>query len=138
DNGDFLVVRHQTMKELNEETARTHKALRVLFDNPTKVWKWMVLATAPRYFVNNVIGNGLMYAMAGNPIGTTRAMSRAILDLHGERTLRKGMTDIEAAQRNLTGDWVDTFHSATTEGFGREVMRDLKLHERFGNKAVRN
>lgn len=136
-DGNYLVVRTRSIKDIQEEAARTHKAVRILFDNPTKVWKWAVLATAPRYFVNNVVGNGIMYGMAANPIDTTRAMFLSIRQMHGNRQALKSLHEVEQAQVAIIGDWVDKWYSAATEGFGHEVTRDMKLHERYKNPALR-
>jgi hypothetical protein len=60
-NGKALIVPRSVPELLGTEGANTSKLMRVLYHNPTTVWKTLLLGYSPRYFVNNAVGNLLMY-----------------------------------------------------------------------------
>lgn len=57
-------------------------------------------------------------------------MYTTISQIHGEHAANRALSDVEKAQRSITGDWVDRQYLATTQGFGKQATADLKLHEK--------
>jgi len=64
------------------EANNLQRAVRILYKNPTAVWKWAILGLSPRYFVNNFIGNNIMLGMALNPVETLRGMYMHMQAVH--------------------------------------------------------
>lgn len=122
--GNYLVVHIKTLDDAIKQSAKTNAAVHAFFNTPTKVWKWMVLATAPRYFVNNIFGNALMLAMSADPVATTRGIYHTVRDIHGERVARKSLSVVDRALRSVTGDWIDKWFSGATTGFSHDVLMD--------------
>lgn len=110
-NGRVGIVRkglgQQAAKDLEGSVDLAHAIYRA----PLKVWKGMILGLAPRYFVNNVIGNAGMYAAATNPVEFTRGVLGAMKSVHGirktARAERQMGTELDGIMaKYLPEDWV--------------------------------
>jgi len=123
--GNYYVMRTKSLEDWLNEAANTHRALNALYKTPTKVWKWLVLATVPRFFVNNVVGNSILYAMSANPVATSKGFYHAIRDMYGEAAARQAAGEIDRAMRKVTGDWIDKWYLAATQGFGGDIAKEL-------------
>jgi len=121
--GQYLVVRRDGVRNYLTEGRNSYGALHALWTKPTQVWKWLVLATAPRYFVNNTVGNMLMYAMSANPLRTSQGLYHVMADTIGQRVARRGMTGAEKAVAKLEGNWQDKWYLGSTGGFISEVTQ---------------
>jgi hypothetical protein len=89
EHGYYTLVRDGSPEAYVKEIERTHTLLKQVAKNPVRVWKLAILGFAPRYFVNNVVGNSLMYAAATNPVEFTRGVYEAIRSAHGIRAAAK-------------------------------------------------
>lgn len=76
-DGRPLVVRADGTEKWLNEGKNSSEFLDLVWNKPTMVWKAAVLAYSPRFFINNVIGNSLMYFMATNPAAAIRAVKDA-------------------------------------------------------------
>lgn len=121
--GQYLVVRRDGIRNYLKEGRNSYGALHALWTKPTQVWKWLVLATAPRYFVNNTVGNMLMYAMSANPLRTSQGLYHVMAQTIGERAARRGLTGAEKAVAKLEGNWQDKWYLGSTGGFISEVTQ---------------
>lgn len=146
----YLVVHSPTLHAMVKEGTNTYTALHALYYTPTKVWKWMILATAPRYFINNVVGNGLMVTASMNPVAMGRAMHDMIATAHGTAAARRSMNEVNRAVDKMVGDWVDKNYSAVHLGFSSDIMKyekdwkgrgvppySLARHEKINNPVLR-
>lgn len=129
----YLLVRRRNLDDYIREANNSYSFLHTAAKFPTKLWKWSILATSPRYLVNNVFGNHLMYMMSANPVSTIRGMHDAIKDIHGNHVALKGLSEIDKAQRAITGDWIDKHYLGTTQGFSHEQMKDIGIGRRGVN-----
>jgi hypothetical protein len=88
-NGRVAVVRKGLGDQMKHEVEMSAKVAETIYRAPLTAWKGFILAAAPRYFVNNVIGNAGMYAAATNPVEFTRGVIGAIRSSRGIRASRK-------------------------------------------------
>lgn len=79
-NGNFRVV--SAPDQVAKEALFSHAVLKTLISQPTKVWKYLILGTSPRYFVNNFVGNTLMLAAATNPVAMVRGFHDYMRTVH--------------------------------------------------------
>jgi hypothetical protein len=119
---EFAVVRDS--RDVTRMAERSFNALKALHDKPLKVWKWMVLATAPRYFVNNVVGNSLMYAFSANPVAASRGMYHAIADIYGKKVALRGLRSIDREMARMMGDWQDKWYLGAHQGFAYDIAEE--------------
>jgi hypothetical protein len=115
EQGNYLVVPQHAGFDA-KEAIHSERALKLLYNNPTKVWKWAVLATAPRYFVNNAVGNMAMYMLDFGGHGATQGFVRAV------NQTRKGGRD-----------WQHRWFLQAHQGFTQDVLGELNT----GNKVTR-
>jgi len=85
EHGMVTVVRKGISDELKRQVEGSADLTGQIARSPLRVWKFFVLAGAPRYFVNNVIGNAGMYAAATNPVEFTRGVLEAVRSVRGVR-----------------------------------------------------
>lgn len=128
--GHYLMVRDGEMSALGQEAANATKTLRHLWETPTNIWKWSVLATRPAFFVNNTVGNVLMANAALGPAEFARNMITAIRNAHGvTKDIQRSMSlDRRTARaiRHTIGDPNDVidqlFMGPHRLGFGQEQL----------------
>ena len=120
-SGNYLVVRKDEVRNFIKEGRNTYAALDALWNKPTQVWKWLVLATAPRYFVNNVVGNAMMYAMSANPVATSRGLYHTMAATIGKHRALRGLSQVDKAMAKLDGDWQNRWYLGAHQGFSGEL-----------------
>jgi len=125
--GEYLVVNKHTAAKWSEEAGRSAKFVRKLYQRPTQVWKYLVLATRPAYFVNNAVGNTFMYTMAFGGAGAARGLVDAYRQVHGEAHTAKSLKGAQREIKKLSGDWQDKWYLGTHQGFAQDVMGDLTI-----------
>lgn len=124
EDGKFLIVRKNAMSGYFDEMRRGTDFLDYLWNKPTMIWKTAVLAYSPRFFVNNVVGNSLMYFMATNPAAATRGL----IEAYRENKHTAALSELEKLQggafkRNLAYE---------SQGFGA-----MEAAEDFGGGSIR-
>ena len=82
-NGRVGIVRKGLGQAAAKDFEGSVDLANAIYRAPLKVWKGMILGMAPRYFVNNMIGNAGMYAAATNPVEFTRGVLGAIKSSYG-------------------------------------------------------
>ncbi len=105
--GEYLMVHSDAMGAWGKELVNSSKVAKMFYHNPTTIWKYLVLGLSPRYFVNNVLGNTVMLAMSGNPVGMARAIhmhvtmtqGRKAADKNAEAMIRAAYGPTEAAEK---------------------------------------
>lgn len=88
-DGNLILVRKGIGDSISREIEGTAKLARAVYKAPLVAWKSFILAGAPRYFVNNVVGNAGMYAAATNPVEFTRGVIEAVRSVRGIRAAAK-------------------------------------------------
>jgi hypothetical protein len=91
-----LIVPEHVISRFGLEGANTSGLLKKLYTKPTSIWKHMILGYRPAYFVNNAVGNHLMYMMAHDPIAVVRGYRDALRQVHSERAVTKSLHKAEA------------------------------------------
>jgi hypothetical protein len=112
-NGHLLMVRKNAATVISNEYEHTGHLLHAINAAPMRAWKYMVLAQAPRYFVNNVVGNVGMLAAATHPVALTRGVLDAVRSVHGNRAAvrmaRKMNGEVDAEiERYMPQDFVNS------------------------------
>jgi hypothetical protein len=113
-DGNFRVV--SSPDKVAKEALFSHAVLKTLISQPTKVWKYLILGTSPRYFVNNFVGNTLMLAAATNPVAVVR-----------------GFNDYMRTVRHANADWAQQLSDLSAKGASAEDIALAKaLHNLRG------
>jgi hypothetical protein len=114
--GNLLLVRKGIGDTVSREMEGSAKLAEAIYRTPITVWKGFILAGAPRYFVNNVIGNAGMYAAATNPVEFTRGVAEAIRSTRGIRAAsrfeREAGRQMEAYLKKYLPDDIVSNHFA--------------------------
>jgi hypothetical protein len=63
----------------------SHGVVKLIYTNPTKVWKYLLLGASPRYFINNFVGNSLMLMAATDPVSLSKAFFDHVRTVHGAK-----------------------------------------------------
>ncbi len=105
ENGDLLMFRKSIPQEINNELEGTSQLAKKVGRAPTTIWKYLILAQAPRYFVNNVVGNTTMLAAATHPLALTRGILDAIRSTKGDAAA----TAAEKEMRTIAEKEVDKY-----------------------------
>lgn len=134
EEGNYLIVRQKTREDMVRAGVDTSKALYHFYTNPTKVWKWLILGTSPRYFVNNLFGNSLMLAMSANPVTTVRGMYHTTRQLAGEKAAQRSMSEVDRAVHRLTGDSIDRL--LNTSSFATDIGNQLYSAKTRAGRAL--
>lgn len=128
-NGHYLVVHKYVTRGATKEAENTYRALHALYHTPTRVWKWLVLASAPRYFVNNAVGNGLMLMFSHDPVSTLRGLHQAVADVHGSKVAEKSAANVaDAAMAHMAGTWQHKWYLGAHTG----LVHDLQHYGETG------
>jgi hypothetical protein len=140
-NGDYFMVHNTLMKSIYQEGDKSYKFMHAMVNSPTRVWKWAVLAMAPRYLVNNMVGNTFMLAAATNPYDFTKAMIQTVHDAHGVRAASRAAKDLGDTLNQfglkMAGDWQDRWYLGEHHG----LIDDLSKYAEgsfLRNKAAEN
>lgn len=123
-----LTVVHQKVPQLaSREASNSLRTLNLIYKQPTKLWKYLVLAQAPRYFVNNTIGNSMMLMASTRPDRLVRGIYHAVAAVHGvkaaERSARQAGDAIGAEQTRLVGTAYHKWYAGPNAGPGSELAR---------------
>lgn len=117
-----LIVPKHSIERFGFEGANSSKALKYLYRKPTTVWKHLILGYRPAFFVNNAVGNHLMYMMAHDPIAVVRGYRDALRQVHSERAVSKSLHKAEAVfkgqdfqNKYFKGQLTNTLADATLE-----------------------
>lgn len=135
-NGDYLIVSRAKTRSWYEEAVQSSRALRTMFRKPTEVWKWLTLATVPRYFVNNAVGNTFMYLASTGGLRGMRGLVDAQRQVFGEAKTRRGLSRADRALRKVQGDWQDRWYLGVHQGFGRDLMHTVEILDEGGKKKA--
>lgn len=149
-DGRVFMVRKELPAVMSNEIENTHRLLTLMHNAPLKAWKYMILAQAPRYFFNNVVGNTGMLAAATNPVALTRGVLDAIRSVKGDRAAVRAAREMEGevnAQitRWMPNDFVDQHFGYLTHsvigtdnalGFDRTASTRIKGGLRSGLHGV--
>lgn len=130
---EFAIVSRQSVKDYGEEGARSAHALAKIYNHTTEVWKWLTLATAPRYFVNNAVGNSFMYLAKHGGVRGFRGIVDAARQVKGERAVRASLSAAEKHVAKLygggIGGWQDRWYLGSHQGFGADLMSTIDMHK---------
>lgn len=96
-DGHYVVVPKTFADQLTGEFRRSESALRAIWEQPTKIWRAMVLGLRPGFFTNNIVGNYLLYALRHHGWASVKAWvsflkeigaRKALKELGGDNTFR--------------------------------------------------
>jgi hypothetical protein len=136
-DGTYAVAR--SAEEMAKEASNSYRAIHAIHSKPMMVWKWLVLAASPRFFINNVVGNTLMYVMATNPKASIEGIVHTIVQ--GKRSAaaqRAALTPLDRMLVKAQGDAIKQGWEHQTSGMAGHEMDELvgdSLEKRA--KAVR-
>jgi hypothetical protein len=105
EHGNLLMFRQSIPQEINNELEGTSQLAKKIGKSPTTIWKYLILAQAPRYFVNNVVGNTTMLAAATHPVALTHGILDAIRSTRGDAAA----TAAEKEMRTIAEKEVDKY-----------------------------
>ncbi len=123
-DGTYAVAR--SADEMAKEASNAYRAVHAIHGKPMQVWKWLVLAASPRFFVNNVVGNTLMYVMATNPKASVEGIVHSIVQ--GKRSAaaqRAALTPLDRMLVKAQGDAIKQGWEHQTAGFAGHNMSEL-------------
>lgn len=101
---NLYAVPKAAANELRGQFAKTHPAVRILWDKPADYWRFLVLAARPAWLVNNVVGNTAFSLLSGtSPSAYLKALQRKYLAAIPEDALGSGFTQTESWSTNLGG-----------------------------------
>jgi len=84
---------------------KSGKFVEMLVKKPTNVWKRLVLAPAPRYFVNNAVGNLFMFLTTSN-VHAVRALAEGYRNVLGDGTAYRALSKADRqVAKNLGAGW---------------------------------
>ena len=116
ENGMVTIMRKGHVDALRRDIDGAMELAKRVYMQPLKVWKMFILGQSPRYFINNVIGNAGMYAVATNPVEFSRGFLEAVKSVHGVKAAAR-------TERKM-GNEVDTLMA--------KYLPDEFVHEEFG------
>lgn len=141
ENGMVTIARKGAKTAYQDDIAGTAKLAEQIYKRPLKMWKFFILAGAPRYFVNNVIGNAGMYAAATNPVEFTRGILSAVKRMHGDAAARDMETQMTSTleklmNRHLPNEWISQNMGYLQHGaMGVEQTAGMGLRSPFSRQA---
>lgn len=95
-DGKVMIVPVHELKRLGKEGANSIKALDYIYRKPTALWKATILGYRPAFFVNNFVGNHMMYLMSQGGAHAFRGYVDALRQVHSERAVQKSLGKVEA------------------------------------------
>ena len=129
---EFAIVSRQSVKDYGAEGANSTHALAKLYNGTTEMWKWLTLATAPRYFVNNAVGNSFMYLAKHGGVRGFRGIVDAVRQVKGERAARASLSKAEQHVAKLygggVGGWQDRWYLGSHRGHAADMMSTIKTN----------
>lgn len=125
-DGTLKVLRDHTTNRYLDEAARSTGALGKVARGGTTVWKYAILAARPAYFVNNVVGNLLMYGVSAGPHGF-RGLVDAYRQVHGPAWTRGSLRKAERELRRHETDWQDKYFLGMHRGFAKDTSEFLNV-----------
>jgi hypothetical protein len=115
-NGNLRIVSKGDHARSSSEFLNSSKVVKMLYTEPTKVWRWFILGASPRYFVNNYVGNSIMMLAATDPVTFVKAFRSYMNILHNPEVAASGEAQILLDLRG--NNWIKK-HYAGEMGFGR-------------------
>lgn len=88
-DGTYPVVPKHDAATLGLEGARSSRAMRLIWEKPTRLWKIAMVGYAPRTIINNGVGNWMIYALRQGGDHAIAGLYDAIRVTKGERYARK-------------------------------------------------
>jgi hypothetical protein len=95
-----LADRH-TARNSGADAARSTNFLMQKFYRGTSLWKTIILGYSPRFFVNNFIGNGLMFSMNYMGTGALFGMRQYMRYKHGLKGYKMADADMAKAIKEM-------------------------------------
>jgi hypothetical protein len=95
-----LADRH-TARNSGVDAARSTNFLMQKFYRGTSIWKTIILGYSPRFFVNNFIGNGLMFSMNYMGSGSLFGLRQYMRYKHGLKGYKMADSDMAKAIREM-------------------------------------
>jgi hypothetical protein len=95
-----LADRH-TARNLGVDAARSTNFLMSKFYRGTSIWKTIILGYSPRFFVNNFIGNGLMFSMNYMGSGALFGLRQYMRAKHGLKGWKMADADMAKAIKEM-------------------------------------
>jgi len=126
--GNLRMVRTSGVERYNDEFHQSGKFVEMMVKKPTNIWKRLVLAPAPRYFLNNAVGNLAMYLFTSN-VHAVRALVEGWRNIHGEKVATRHMLAADKILHKHLGPGYDVIenHLGATfkQGTAGEQIRTL-------------
>ena len=155
-NGNYVVVPKDEVVRLGVEADRSLKAVSFLAKGGLVFWKALLLGLAPRYLVNNAVGNLFMMFMATDPITTFRVLTDGWRAVHGDSKVERdganamkklfGASSVTSSRgramrrvkHGAGGDfaWLWDAHGGALGGGSQEMMAEFRINHKFGNKVT--
>lgn len=132
----YAVARNS--KTMRQEASNAYRAIHAIHSKPMQVWKWLVLAASPRFFVNNVVGNTMMYIMATNPKASMEGMFHTARQLVNQKRFEGEVQGLDRATRVLQKekDPAQRYLLGQTGGFSEGELRKAQVDvNAFAGKA---
>lgn len=113
----------RSVDAMKQEASNAYRAIHAIHSKPMQVWKWLVLAASPRFFVNNVVGNMMMYVMATNPKASMMGMAHTAQQLVAKKRYINEVSGLDRATRAVAGDTLDQEILGQLGGFAEGELR---------------
>jgi hypothetical protein len=125
--GYRLAVPERFVKQVVGEFSRSNSVVRAWVEKPFTIWRALILAVPPRFLVNNVVGNHLLYAIRFAGYNGLRGYLDAVRREHGAGMVRRLIEDRavpEPLYHRLMADYFPeqvqgTFGVTQTQGLGK-------------------
>lgn len=104
-SGQLLIVPMHQLHKFIGDGINASKTVKALYHKPIQVWKYLLLGTRPAYFVNNAVGNFLMYSMGHGGTAGVKGFVDALAQVKGERAAIHSMG---AASHALKPHWMES------------------------------
>lgn len=136
--GNFRIVRSKGIQAYGDEFHASGKFVEMLVKRPTNVWKRLVLAPAPRYFVNNAVGNMFMFLMTSN-VHAARALAEGYKNLFGDGLAAQHLSKADRLIERHLGQgydamerhWGQTYKQGTAAEQVASISKEGVPHGKF-------
>lgn len=133
--GNFRIIRSDGLKKYGDEYAESSRFVTNLVKRPTNVWKRLVLAPAPRYFLNNAVGNMFMFLTTSN-VHSVRALVEGYRNVLGDKTAYRALskadreiaTKLGAGWNAMERHYGQTYKQGTAAEQVASITPEGKLH----------
>lgn len=122
-----IIVPKHSMKAMGIEGSNSAHFLQQLYRSPTTIWKTIMLGYAPRFFMNNAVGNMTLYLLSQGGGSALRGLNDAYRQVYREDKLAK---DLDALDRLQSFDYIQNHFADQLAGIlEAHDMQDMFVRE---------